>query len=215
MTIKVMLAFSNILFSDGIRKILSEDCNSIKVIDILKPGSECPSGKLNSLNPDVILVDLSALYNSFRKVDTSKKNGFILLDTDCGKDNIVSAFLTKKLSGVLLNNANASLLKKAIYAVAKDEVWVDKSTVKTLLSGINALDKNKISGLSDQEHKIVSLIGQGLRNKEIAAKLTISESTVKTHLNRIFRKLNISGRAHLITFAIKNKDISGNNSVNS
>lgn len=208
MNIKTMLAFSSILFADGICKIIEDD-DSIKVIDILKPGNECPPKKLDLLKPDVILVDLPTLYNAFRNIDTSRKNGFILLDTDCGKDNIVSAILTKKLSGVLLNNANHSLLKKAIHAVANDEVWVDKSTVKTILAGVNALDKNNVSMLSEKEKSIVSLTGQGLRNKEIATKLCVSESTVKTHLNHVFRKLDISSRSQLIAFAIKNNDISG------
>lgn len=207
MSIKVMIAFSNLLFSDGICKLLDND-NAIKVVDILKPGIECSTEKTESLNPDVILVDLPTLYNAFRNIDTAKRNRFILLDTDCGRDNIVSAFLTKKLNGVLLSHTTPALLKKAIRAVSNGEVWVDKSTVKTILYGVNALDKNKTSSLSDREKAIVSLVGQGFRNKEIAVKLCISESTVKTHLHHIFQKLNIGNRSQLITFDIKNKDIS-------
>lgn len=208
MSIKVMIAFSNVLFSEGICNILEDD-DAIKIVDILKPGTECPPEKLESTNADVILVDLPTLYNAFRNIDAGKKNGFILLDTDCGKDNIVSAILTKKLKGVLLNHATPSLLKKAIHAVSNGEVWMDKSTIKTILYGINALDKNMASSLSEKEKDIISLIGQGFRNKEIAVKLCISESTVKTHLHHIFQKLNVNNRSQLITFAIKNKDISG------
>jgi DNA-binding CsgD family transcriptional regulator len=55
------------------------------------------------------------------------------------------------------------------------------------------------------EKEIASLICQGYRNKEIAQRLNISEQTVKAHLNRIFRKFNVSNRSQLITLAMNNR----------
>jgi DNA-binding NarL/FixJ family response regulator len=205
MSIKVIIAFNNMLFAKGVCNLLESD-DVIKVVDVLEAGTKCSSEKLESVKPDVVLVDFTTLYNAFSDTDTSK-TGFILLDTDCGRDNIVSAILKKKLKGVLLSDATPTLLKKGIKAVAKGEVWIDKTTVKTLLYGINALKKTKTATLSNREKEIVALIGQGYRNKEIASKLFISEPTVKTHLQRIFKKLDIKNRSQLITFAIKNHDI--------
>lgn len=206
--VKVLIAFSNMLFSEGISRILKGD-DTIEVVGVLKLRTECASEKLGSLNPDVILVDFITLYNAFPKMDTAKsKANFILLDTGCGRENIVSAILMKKVSGVLLGDATPDLLQKAIHAVAGEEVWIDKSTVKSILYGINALNKDNTSALSDKEKEIVLMIGQGFRNKEIAAKLYISEGTVKTHLSRIFQKIGIKNRSQLISFAIKNNDIS-------
>lgn len=205
MSVKVMVAFSNMLFSEGVCRILKDD--DAITIDVLKSGAACPSEKVKSLNPDVILVDFITLYNAFSDMDTAHSK-FILLNTECGMDNIVSAILTKKINGVLLGDATPDMLKKAVHAVAKEEIWIDKSTVKNILYGINALDKDNTSALSGREKEIASMIGQGLRNKEIAAKLHISEATVKTHLSHIFQKLGIKNRAQLITFAIKNRNIS-------
>ncbi len=204
MGVKVMIAFSNMLFAEGITRLLEND-DGIDVVNILKVGTRCNDEAIKNVDPDVILVDFITLYNSFYNVDTSKQR-FLLLDTACGKDNIVSAILTKKLSGVLLGQANTALLKKAIKAVAKGEVWIDKSTVKNLLYGINALNRDKSSVLTEREREIVSLIGQGYKNKEIAKRLHISEPTVKTHLCRIFQKLGIKNRSQLITYAIKHSD---------
>jgi len=205
MPIKVMVAFSNMLFSDGICRILRDD--DAITIDVLKSGTACPSGTLKSLNPDVILVDFITLYNAFSDMNAANSK-ILLLNTECGMDNIVSAILTKKINGVLLGDASSDMLKKAVHAVAKGEIWIDKSTVKNILYGINALDKNNTSALSGREKEIASMIGQGFRNKEIAAKLHISEATVKTHLSHIFQKLGIKNRSQLITFAIKNSNIS-------
>ena len=108
---------------------------------------------------------------------------------------------------MLLGNSNSSLLVKAIKSVAKGEVWIDKQTFKNLLNGINALGKEGPVALSGREKEVVALIGEGFRNKEIAYKLHISEPTVKTHLNRIFQKLNVRTRGELISYAIKNSDV--------
>jgi DNA-binding NarL/FixJ family response regulator len=205
MSINVIIAFNNMLFAKGVCNIL-ENVDDIKIVDVLKAGAKCSQERLESLNPDVVLVDFTTLYNAFPNAEMTR-TGFVLLDTDCGTDIIVSAILTKKLSGVLLSDATPALLTKAVRAVAKGEVWIDKTTVKNLLYGINAIRKTQTAGLSNREREIVALIGEGYRNKEIASKLCISEPTVKSHLQHIFRKLDIKNRSQLITFAIKNQEL--------
>lgn len=209
MSIKVMLAFSNTIFSEGISKILEYE-KDIAVVKTLRSGSKVTPELWTSLSPDVVLVDLTTLYNGITDLEglgTEKKHPFILLDTNCGKDNIVAAILTKKVSGVLLGDSGSALLKKAIRAVARGDIWIDKTTVKNLLYGIKALDKDKTATLTEREKSVVDLVGKGLRNKEIAQRLHISEPTVKTHLYRIFRKLNIRTRSTLITYSIKKNDM--------
>ncbi|MFQ5586846.1 MAG: response regulator transcription factor [Thermodesulfobacteriota bacterium] len=206
MSIRVVVAFSNNLFAEGMCKLLG-DMKDVKVVDVLKSGKSYPSQKLESLTPDVIIVDFIALYNAFADVDTTKMKGFLLLDTDCGRDNIVSAILTKRVSGVLMGHATPSHLKDAVRAVARGEVWMDRTVVKNILYGVNALNRERAEVLSEREKEITALIGQGYRNKEIAQKLCICESTVKAHLHRIFQKLGIKNRTQLITFFMKNQEV--------
>ena len=204
--IDVMVAFSNMLFSKGIEKILESD-KTINVKVVLKTGSNCTDEELLRVNPDVVLVDFTTLYNAFPDQESVDNKKFILIDTECGRDNIVTAILKKNLKGVLLGDSTPDQLKKAIKAVDKDEIWIDKTTVKNLLFGINALQKNKTAHLSEKEKEVVNLVSQGFTNKEAAKKLHVSEPTVKTHLNHIFRKLAIKNRAQLVTYAIKNQDV--------
>ncbi len=206
MPIRVALAFSNMLFSEGVKRILDVD-DEFETIDVLGVGPD-ETSKLYSSEPDVILVDFITLYNTFTEEDLSKAGKFILLDTCCGEDNIMSAILTKKISGVLLSHATPALLRKAIVAVASGEVWLDKATVRNVITGLNVLKKKRKPNLSEREENVVELVALGLKNKEIAQKLHISEPTVKSHLHRIFQKLDINNRSQLITFAIKN-DIIG------
>jgi len=99
-------------------------------------------------------------------------------------------------------------MKKAIRAVANGDVWIDKKTVKSILDGVNVLGSETVDTLTDREKEIVSLTGTGFRNKEIAHRLHVTESTIKTHLHNVFQKLGIKTRAELITYAIKNEEIS-------
>lgn len=207
MRIKISLAFSNSLFSEGIGQLLANDPD-MEVCAIIEPGHVCSQADLEKCPAGVILTDFTSLYNSLPEMDnTGKKHHVLLVDTCCGRENLVSAVLHKKISGVLMSKSNPALLKKAIKAVHKGEVWLDKNTVKSILHGINAINGEKNTSLSSREKEIVSLIGKGLRNKEIASRLNITDTTVKTHLTRIFQKLNIKARSELISYAIKSNEL--------
>lgn len=206
--VKVLLAFSNLLFAEGIRKVL-EGSEDIRVAEVLKPGRDTAE-VMDSLRPDCALVDFTTLFNAFGE-PCAAGNRFILIDTGCGEDNIISAVITKGLKGVLAANSTPLLLKKAVRAVAGGEIWLDKVDVKNLLIGLHALKKSARPVLSGVEWDVVDLVGQGYRNREIAERLCISEPTVKTHLQRIFNKLDIQNRPQLITFAIRSQN--GNQGV--
>ncbi len=202
MAIKVMIAFSNILFSEGVGRLLDDEediaVSSLDFFDgdIYK--------KIKISKPDVILVDFTALYNNFNNFEKGGENKFILFDTHCGEENIISAVLSKGIKGVIPGNTSTLLLKKAIRVVAGGEVWLDKETVKNLISGVNAVKENKVTNLSDREREIIALVSRGYKNKEIANNLFISEPTVKSHIYNIFRKLEIQNRPQLVAFAYKN-----------
>jgi DNA-binding NarL/FixJ family response regulator len=201
---KIYIALSNVVLSEGVNKLLEEE-KDIKIAGILNFGENAHL-KIKSLKPDIILVDLTSLYNFFGDLIKGHDKKFILFDTFCGEENITRAVLSKEIKGVLMGDASPLLLKKAIRAVARGEMWLNNATVKNLVSGLYALKEDKMSALSDREKEIVHLIAHGYRNKEIASKLFISEPTVKTHLNRIFRKLDIQSRHQLITFAIRSNE---------
>jgi DNA-binding NarL/FixJ family response regulator len=198
--IKVMIAFSNLLFSKGVGRLLDDEKDlSVAYIDFFDGDIY---NKIKTSKSDVVLVDFTTLYNSnFEKGGESK---FILFDTCCGEENIISAILSKGISGVIPGNTPASLLKRAILSVAGGEVWFDKEIVKNLISGVNAVHEKKATNLSNREREIITLVSRGYKNKEIANNLFISEPTVKSHLYNIFRKLDIQNRPQLVAFAYKN-----------
>lgn len=200
MGIKVMVAFSNRLFSEGVSRLLEND-ETIKVDRLLDAGVKCTEEELSPV--DVILTDFTSLYNSFPDPDASKRQNFILIDTGCGRENITSAIMARNISGVLMDEATAGVLKKAIRAVARGDIWIDQATVRDLLKGVAAFKRERPDSLSEKEKDVAALIGIGLRNKEIAQRLKISEFTVKTHLHKIFKKLEIRSRSELVKHSLK------------
>lgn len=201
MSIKVAVALSNALFSEGIKKLL-DGSDEIRVTDIVRPGAS-PARTIESSRPDVLVLDFATLYGAFAEEAPPQQTKLVLIDTGCGEENIISAVISKGVKGVVSASSAPSALKKAIRAASSGEVWLDKLDIKSLLAGLHTIRKRKRPALSEREWEVVSLVGQGLRNREIAEKLCISEPTVKTHLQRIFHKLDIRNRPQLITFAIK------------
>lgn len=205
MSLKVLLAFSNNLFSEGIAKLL-EGQNGIEPCFFNE--NDDIEAILKDNAPDIVLLDFITLYGFFANVNPSAKTAFILVDTYCGEENIVSAFVARRVAGILTSETNSELMVKAIDVVSKGEVWIDNNNIKNLMMGLSALKGNASSSkISAREKEIVALVVNGHRNREIAEKLCISEQTVKTHLYRIFKKLSLQNRSQLIVFALKNPSI--------
>lgn len=194
--IKVLLSFSSALYCEGIRKLL-EGAEDMRVLE----GAQEARG--DGLKPDVVLVDFTTLFNASADGLAPRS---ILVDTGCGEENVLSAVLTKGVKGVLVGSSTPLLLRKAIREVASGEIWLEKIDMKNLLTGLHAMKKSSRPALSEREWDVVRLVGQGYRNREIAERLCISEPTVKTHLQRIFHKLDIRNRPQLITYALRNRD---------
>jgi len=201
--ITVSIGLSNNIFSVGLCALL-KDITFISKIHTLESGKKCSISKLAQLSESILLVDLNMLYNMLPATEEVQKwPRIILLDTNCGKENIISAILKKKLRGVIPVDADTGLLLKVLKKVSNGEICIDNTTIKNLIDGVNKMDKGVYTALTNREREIVALIGQGYRNKEIARELYICEPTVKTHLYRIFQKLNIKNRCELVAISIK------------
>jgi two-component system, NarL family, nitrate/nitrite response regulator NarL len=110
--------------------------------------------------------------------------------------------------GVVLKEHAAEVLIKAIKKVHQGEVWLDRLTMGSVIQEISDnqqpdSDKEKIASLTEREREVITLIGEGLKNKQIAARLFISETTVTHHLSSVFSKLEVSDRLELTIYAFR------------
>jgi DNA-binding NarL/FixJ family response regulator len=113
--------------------------------------------------------------------------------------------------GLVLKEKVATDLLQAIEKVCAGEAWLEPAQVASVLRGMTCtrgtqpLDPEaaKIATLTEREREVITLVGQGLRNKPIAEHLYISETTVRHHLTAIFAKLEVTDRLELMIYAYR------------
>ena len=146
--------------------------------------------------PDVLLVDITTLRHDLLAQYQNAK--VLLIDTGIEEEKLIATLLSYRIHGVLSPHTELPLFKKALTAISEGKLWIDNGTVKALLHDAGSISqRGKISHITSREQVIIDGICQGLSNKEIAQRLTLSPYTVKTHLNNIFKKFNVTNRSKL------------------
>ena len=160
-------------------------------------------GKLLSLeHPLVLIFDYEGLGPNAESTVNRLRRGIpgtrILVLASRSNDETIQRVLRAGASGILGKHVLYPTLVRAIHAVAAGEVWADRHATSEALAGLtDSFPKTSKTGLTRREQQIAEACGHGLRNKEIASRLNISSKTVKSHLNNIFRKLQLENRIEL------------------
>jgi DNA-binding NarL/FixJ family response regulator len=127
-------------------------------------------------------------------------------------DSDVQAHMIERgVMGCVMKTQPAELLVKAIRKVAAGELWLDRARTATILGHLTRSrvlldddpDAMRIESLTPREREIVTLVTEGLKNKHIAERLTISEATVRNHLTSILDKLGVGDRFELAVYAFR------------
>jgi DNA-binding NarL/FixJ family response regulator len=162
---------------------------------------------LNKFRPAVLVFDYEAMgpnaeivVSHLRRAAPSTR---ILVIASRSGDENVEQVLRAGASGLVGKHQDFGTLVKAIHAVAAGELWANRRTAAQALERLTDISAPvpALETLTKRELEIGDGIAMGLRNKEIAQKLSISQATVKSHLNTIFRKLKIEGRVALAMLA--------------
>ena len=152
----------------------------------------------NGHTPDVLLVDITTLRSDLLAQYPEAK--VLLMDTGIESDKLCATLLSYRIHGVLSPHTELHLLKKALKVVTEGQIWIDNGSIKAVFQDRGIMSQaGSTGGVSGREQEVIEYACQGLSNSEIAERLAISPHTVKAHLNRIFRKLNITSRSKLMT----------------
>jgi DNA-binding NarL/FixJ family response regulator len=201
MTIRVAIGCHSYLLGEGIKKLFKEE-DEIDVIGIFDEGIDV--NEILKLNPDIILTDFK-IFRSFPDDFPNGNQAKILLISDKSwgseSERQIPELLLRGVYGVLAPDSDSEILRKAVRVVYSGELWLDRKLLKNVLYNMSHVEK-KID-LTKKEKEIVTLICNGYRNKEIAQKLDISEQTVKSHCNRIFKKVGVTDRLQLALYTHK------------
>ncbi len=192
--INILINLKSNLISEALKSLLSLKTGQFKTKTSLKESQ--------SFSPHKILVDIHTLSEGLQHRWPDAK--IILIDTGLAEEDIISCFTSHKIYGIIATDTTPDYFYKALDAISNGEVWIDNRKMKVLLHSQETLQRvGTKESLSRKEREIVMLVSQGLRNKEIADRLCISDQTVKAHISRIFRKYKVSSRAQLVPLALK------------
>lgn len=210
--IRIVIVEDHSLFREGLRLILNRDkrfkivgeaSNGIQAIDVI-----------GDLKPDMVLLDITMPKLSGIEAipiikQKSPRTKILMLTSSKDETKIIKS-LKAGAKGYVSKNTSTSDLFKAIKLINKGQLWVERELIAKYFNGditteVGGKDRQeKIKkDLTLREQDVLRLLVKGSTNKEIANNLFISEKTVKSHLNKIFKKLNVSRRLDAILSAIK------------
>ncbi len=126
----------------------------------------------------------------------------VLIVTRHGPPDGIGAAMSKGAAGVVLKSRPADVFLRAIRAVLAGGAWLERSTIASVFHPAAVHDDALVGGrLTRRELQIVELVTQGLQNKKIAERLSITDTTVRHHLTSIFEKLSVTNRLELMRYA--------------
>ena len=204
--IRVLLADDQTLVRTGFRAILGAE-RDIEVVGEAADGREAiEQAALRRV--DVVLMDIrmpgtDGIEATRRIVGTGPR---ILILTTFDVDELVYAALRAGASGFLLKDAPADQLLTAIRVVAKGDALIDPAITRRLIADFAQRPPHRdrpteLAELTDRELEVLRLVARGLSNAEIGQTLFVGEATVKTHVGRILRKLDLRDRVQAVVFA--------------
>ncbi|EFL16061.1 response regulator transcription factor [Streptomyces sp. C] len=214
MTIRVLIVDDQMMVREGFSVLLNA-MEGIEVVGEAVDGRQAIA-QVAALGPDVVLMDIRMPemngLEATRQIVAADTDAKVLVLTTFDLDEYVYQALRAGASGFLLKDASARQLAEGVRVVAAGEALLAPSVTKRLISEFSKLsdvqraaDPSGVSELTERETEVLVLIAQGLSNGEIADRLLVAESTIKTHVSRILVKLGLRDRTQAAVYAYETR----------
>ncbi|MFI6404889.1 response regulator [Streptomyces sp. NPDC050548] len=213
MTIRVLIADDQMMVREGFSVLLGA-MPDIEVVGEAVNGRDAVE-RVRELAPDVVLMDIRMPemngIEATREIVAADGAAKVLVLTTFDLDEYVYQALRAGASGFLLKDASARQLADGVRVVAAGEALLAPSVTKRLITEFSKLAESPrlipaaqqaaYGELTERETEVLVLIAQGLSNVEIAERLVVAESTIKTHVSRVLVKLGLRDRTQAAVFA--------------
>ncbi|MFZ4265241.1 response regulator [Streptomyces arboris] len=208
--IRVVLADDQTLVRAGFRSILSDE-DDIEVVGEAADGEQAVA-LAHEERPDVVLMDIRMPgtdgLEATRRITTDPRLAAVrvVILTTFDMDDHVYGALRAGASGFLVKDTEPMELLHGVRVVARGDALIAPAVTRRLISEFANRRKQpepspRLNALTEREREVMGLVGAGLSNDEIAARLVLSPATSKTHVSRIMTKLGVRDRAQLVILA--------------
>jgi DNA-binding NarL/FixJ family response regulator len=203
--IRVVLADDHGVIRDGLGRLIAA-LDDVELVGVAADGAEAVA-VCASVAPDVVLMDLDMPVldgiEATRQIRAAGDDApaVVVLTAFSDRPRITNA-LAAGACGYLLKDVDAGAVAAGIRAAARGESPLDPRAARTVLDARAAPDP--LGALTAREREVLGLLVEGLPNKLIARRLEISEKTVKSHLTKVFRELDVTDRTQAALWAERN-----------
>ena len=206
-TIRILIVDDHTVVRDGLSAMLGRE-DDFEVVGEAQNGLEGVE-KATMLKPDVVLMDLRMPeldgVEAMRLIREQGPEINFLVLTTFDTDEYIYDAIEAGAKGFLLKDASREELFKAVRAVSRGDSLIEPSVAARVLNRFAQLSRESAPQelLSARERQVLDLLAKGSANKEIATSLSLSESTIKTHVANIFNKLEVNDRTSAVTQALQ------------
>lgn len=201
MSVRVMIVDDHPVVRRGLADVLEADAE-IEVVGMFASAREAIAA-IASVAPDVVLMDISMPgldgIAATREVLRQRPATRVVILTSYAEEATVLSALDGGATGYLLKDAEPDEVIRGVHAAGRGEVPLAPRVARVMLGARRS--SAPVEPLTARESEILSLVAEGLANKQIASRLGISEKTVKAHLGSVFQRLGVSSRTEAAIWA--------------
>jgi DNA-binding NarL/FixJ family response regulator len=205
---RVLIADDDHLMRAGLVELLTTDPD-IEIVGQAATGRQAVEQTCR-LDPDVVLMDVRMPdldgIAATRELTRTAPDAKVLILTTFEQDDYIFGALRAGASGFLLKRTRPEDLIAAVHTIAAGDALLSPSITRRVIDRMARQptphygDQPGIAQLTPREREVLQLIARGLSNREIAAALTVEESTIRTHVKRILMKLNLRDRVQAVIY---------------
>lgn len=214
MPVRILLVDDHEVVRIGLRALLERQ-DGLEVLGEAASAEEAVE-QAARLKPDVVIMDIrmpgGSGVDACRRILARDPRTKVIILTSYADDEALFQSIAAGAAGYVLKQIGSDDLVHAVRAVSRGEALLDPSVTRRVLDRVRAINaradaRRGLDQLTDQEQRILDLIGEGLTNKEIAREIYLSEKTVRNYVSSILAKLNLHNRAQAAAYAARQNQV--------